>query len=467
MKHWLLITFLAVASFLLLYRLGSNHLVDWDEAWYGDVARTMLQTGDYLKPVWNGHAFFDKPPLFYWATALSFGLFGVSGWSIRIISALAGIGTIVLVYLLSFRLFSSRFISFVSSIVLLSSIAFLFRSRTGNLDIFLTFWLMLNIYTLYQLQTKKTVWRWILVLPLVAAFLTKWFLAFGFPLVYIVWALWRRKKIPSGLIIILLAVFSGSLVWIGMYANRYGTPFTSAFLDNQFAKIAPKSSLLGGFSLEYFNFLKSGLKLWFLVLVPAVWYTWKKWHKHEALPILLFIILMVGGLSFSHNKSDWFLLPLYPLIAIVVGYSAVEWMKKYGRLGRYGMTIIVVVIAVFHLVYYKHLYITPDVTADEARIGLAAKELTDLGDNIYVTNYLIPTIRFYSERQTFAVYGNRRDPRSPWILPEGEWASIKENPRLFVVTNFGELSALRDHLAPYNIEILFRAGDKILVTKKS
>lgn len=166
---------------------------------------------------------------------------------------------------------------------------------------------------------------------------------------------------------------------------------------------------------------------------------------------------MILGLSFSSNKSDWFLLPLYPLIAIVVGYAM-------GRLGRVGMAL-VICIALFHLVYYKDLYITPDVARDEARVATAAKERTVPGDVLYLTNYLLPSIAFYSERQTFAVYGNRRDPNSPWILPEEEWPNIKENPRVFVVTNFGELEQLKKNLAPHDIEILYRSGDHILVKK--
>lgn len=123
---------LAVTSILLFWNLGDNALSHWDEAWYADISRTMLRTGDYFTPIWNGHQFFDKPPLFYWAGTLFMKLFGVNEWSIRAVSAAVGVGTVFVVYLFSERLFGNRRISIISSIILASTIVFLYRSRTGR-----------------------------------------------------------------------------------------------------------------------------------------------------------------------------------------------------------------------------------------------------------------------------------------------------------------------------------------------
>lgn len=403
----------------------------------------MLRTGDYFTPIWNGHQFFDKPPLFYWAMALSMKVFGINEWSVRAVSAAAGVGTVFVVYLFSERLFGNRRISIISCIVLASTTAFLYRSRTGNMDTFLSFWLTLGVYALY---TKR---RLLLVIAILAAFLTKWFIAFVFPILFVLWTRGAKKTIGIA--------FVFSIAWIAGYAIVFGQPFLYGFIGNQIGKVAPTSSIIGGLSLDYLSYLKSGLKVWFLLFIPAFYYAWIKRKKHEAFPIVFYIFLYIVGLSFSFNKSDWFLLPLYPLIAIVVGYAV-------GRLGRVGI-LVALCIALFQLVYYKNLYSTPDVARDEARVATVVKERTEPGDVLYVTNYLLPSIAFYSERQTFAVYGNRRDQNSPWILPEDDWQNIKAQPRLFVVTNYGELEALQKNLAPNDVEILFASGDKILVAK--
>ena len=60
-----------------------------DEGRYAGVSWEMLRSGDLLVPTLNGHPFFHKPPLFYWITAASMDVFGVSAWAARVASLLA------------------------------------------------------------------------------------------------------------------------------------------------------------------------------------------------------------------------------------------------------------------------------------------------------------------------------------------------------------------------------------------
>ena len=76
---------------VLLYGtyLGLIPLLDPDEPVYGETAKEMLLTGDWLSPRIYGEFWYDKPPLFYWLEAISFKLFGLSTWSARLPSVLA------------------------------------------------------------------------------------------------------------------------------------------------------------------------------------------------------------------------------------------------------------------------------------------------------------------------------------------------------------------------------------------
>lgn len=66
-----------------------------DEGRYVEVAWAMLTTGDWLVPRLNGLPFFHKPPLFYWITATSVGVFGANEWAARAAPMIgAGIGVI-------------------------------------------------------------------------------------------------------------------------------------------------------------------------------------------------------------------------------------------------------------------------------------------------------------------------------------------------------------------------------------
>ena len=84
--------FLIFVFALLLYGLFSNiiPLVDPDEPVYGETAKEMLLTGDWLSPRIYGEYWYDKPPLFYWLDAFSFSIFGVSTFAARFPSAIIG-----------------------------------------------------------------------------------------------------------------------------------------------------------------------------------------------------------------------------------------------------------------------------------------------------------------------------------------------------------------------------------------
>ncbi|MBU0618998.1 phospholipid carrier-dependent glycosyltransferase [Patescibacteria group bacterium] len=107
---WLII-FLAV--WLRFYRLGSNPpSLYWDEASLGYNAYSILTTGrdehgEFL-PLDRFMAFGDyKPPGYIYATVPFVWLFGLNEISVRLASALAGIGTVILSYFLAKQIFPS------------------------------------------------------------------------------------------------------------------------------------------------------------------------------------------------------------------------------------------------------------------------------------------------------------------------------------------------------------------------
>ena len=75
-----------------------------DEPVYGETAKEMLLTGDWLSPRIYGEFWYDKPPLFYWLEAISFKLFGLSTWSARLPSVLATLITSIYLYCSSISL---------------------------------------------------------------------------------------------------------------------------------------------------------------------------------------------------------------------------------------------------------------------------------------------------------------------------------------------------------------------------
>ncbi|MEZ6072933.1 MAG: glycosyltransferase [Pirellulales bacterium] len=145
---WLQAALLVVAAFLLLTGL-SYPLIDRDETRYGEIAREMIETGDWLVPHLNFRTYCDKPPLFYWACAASYKVFGTTESSARLIPALCGMTTLFTTMWFGNRLFSRR-IGLLSGIVLLFSVGFLGTSRVLLIDGLLTSCVAISLFTSYE-----------------------------------------------------------------------------------------------------------------------------------------------------------------------------------------------------------------------------------------------------------------------------------------------------------------------------
>ncbi len=102
--------FITLAAILLFVPfLGGVHLFDWDEINFAESAREMLQTHDYLTVRINYLPFWEKPPLFIWMQVLSMKIFGVNAFAARFPDAMAGVVTLLVLYLIGEKLFDRRF----------------------------------------------------------------------------------------------------------------------------------------------------------------------------------------------------------------------------------------------------------------------------------------------------------------------------------------------------------------------
>jgi len=83
-------TLLALGLLLFVPKLGMP-LLDPDEGLYASIAQEMLTRGDWVIPHINGIPYLEKPPLYFWLTALTFQLFGPSEWATRLWSAVSAL----------------------------------------------------------------------------------------------------------------------------------------------------------------------------------------------------------------------------------------------------------------------------------------------------------------------------------------------------------------------------------------
>ncbi len=131
LSPWLLLA--CACAVLFFIRLGATPLIGLDEALYAGTAREMAASGNYVVPTYNGQPFFDKPPLAYWLQALCVRLLGVSSLAVRLPSALAATGLVLLTAVLGLRLYG-RGAGLLAGMALATAVYTLPLARLCSLD---------------------------------------------------------------------------------------------------------------------------------------------------------------------------------------------------------------------------------------------------------------------------------------------------------------------------------------------
>ena len=79
---------LLIPFILYIGLLGIMPQMEPDEARYSLIPSAMNQSGNYVTPHIKNVVYLEKPPLVYWATAMSFKVFGENDFSARLFTAL-------------------------------------------------------------------------------------------------------------------------------------------------------------------------------------------------------------------------------------------------------------------------------------------------------------------------------------------------------------------------------------------
>ena len=143
---------LVLAALLFFWFLGAHDLWAPDEPFFGEGAREMLIDGQWLVTHVNGVVNSHKPPLFFWLIALFSIPFGaVTELTARLPSALAALGTLVLVMRLGRRWFGSGTAA-VAGLLLTTSYMFWDKARWSQIDSLLCFliWAALSAFEAWR-----------------------------------------------------------------------------------------------------------------------------------------------------------------------------------------------------------------------------------------------------------------------------------------------------------------------------
>jgi 4-amino-4-deoxy-L-arabinose transferase-like glycosyltransferase len=140
-SHLLAVAALAVA--LLFPNLNRGGLSGYDDALYAHEGKEMLRTGDWWTVHFNGAPNFEYPPVFIWLEAASMRVFGVNDYAAKLPSALAGLGTILILYFLTLELSGDVWLAAVAMLVLTTTQLFVKYAMHAMTDVPFTFFVTL------------------------------------------------------------------------------------------------------------------------------------------------------------------------------------------------------------------------------------------------------------------------------------------------------------------------------------
>ncbi len=324
----------AVSAFVLLWNIWTGSLLSWDEAFYGSVSKEILRTGDWINLYWAGSPWSDKPPLYMWVTNVFYNLFGINEFSVRLFSSLCGTGTVVAVYLLSRELYSRR-AAVASSLVLLTTWHFIWSSKVGMLDSTLTFFITLSLL-LFQLGLTERKFLFFVPIAFALAFLTKGPGAAVIPLIILMYAFLSKKPgiLLDARLVAGAFIAAAVLLWwhLAVYAN-YGQGFIKDyFIKHLVMRTTTAVEGHTGDLLTYFGTIPNKGRPWSmagLVLLPlaAAMAIFKK-EKQHLLPIIWAgsVILIFSAVQ---TKIHWYIVPVYPALAILTGWGIEKIAGKY------------------------------------------------------------------------------------------------------------------------------------------
>jgi len=342
-----IVLMLVLSVFVLLVRLDHGSLDDWDEAVYTQMAREMLQTGDWLVPQWGYEPFPHKPPLYIWFVASSFKSPGISEFSARLPSALAGIALVVLTYAIG-RAVYGRAAGLLAGVLLLTSSGFVWFARYVTIDTTVTRFIYLAIGGYRRITYHRQPAYWYVVWGAVAlAFLTKSAAAFvGVAPIVVDVLMYRNVRLTLGSRHFWGGALIGALVLIPWHGNMYYR-LSSEFIDqyvfvnvlNRTTSTVDGNSGDGFYCLRvlYVQFLP-----WVFLLPLALARALIQYRVSppgERLMVMLTFLPLVTYSSFD-TKLPWYLTPVYPAAMILVASLLVGIAQTRGRIATASIAIV-------------------------------------------------------------------------------------------------------------------------------
>ncbi|MDC9719877.1 MAG: glycosyltransferase family 39 protein [Gammaproteobacteria bacterium] len=417
---WLLGTLLLVR----LLAMVVIPLADTTEPRYAEIARLMMTTNDWITPWFEpGVPFWGKPPLSFWAQALSFKLFGINEFAGRLPALLAFIATAWMLCRLAVNVMNTQ-VGYASLAVYCGMVLTFLAAGTVMTDPYLTLgttWAMVAFY----LAPKENVWYWRygffiglgigllakgpLAIVISGAPIGVWVLLQGKLMFYLrampwirgtllmlaialPWYILAELKTPGFLNYFIVGEHFMRFIdpgWMGdLYGHAHKEPKGMIWI-HWLAGSAPWGPL--ALLLLVGHLLKANWRntLWQAVKQPAVTY------------VLLWALVTPVFFTPAGNVIWTYVLPSMPAFALLMGWAMVA-LTKGQKWRQFGFTLVMWMVPVGALVFSLLIANNNDLMKTEKRIAQYVAEQPQNGDThnwnrlYYLGSELEFSARFYT-----------------------------------------------------------------------
>jgi 4-amino-4-deoxy-L-arabinose transferase-like glycosyltransferase len=334
-------------------------LQDDVDAVQAQIARNMLDSGDWVTARLDGIAYLEKAPLIYWLIAISYKIFGVHDWVARIPVALSTIGLAWLTWAMGAWAFGRR-AGYYAGMCMATCIGLFLFTRIQIPDSMQTASIALSIWAFLRVmdeaETHPRRWAAVMAAAMGVGLLLKSLIGMVFPIaamgLYLFFTrqifvrkTWRRLHISSGIAIILLIAAPWHILatlrnppyfdfTMHSAPGEYHGFFWFYFINEQ---------LLRFLNLRYPRDYNTVPRLWFW-LFHAVWlFPWSVYLPSAArldyrpmdragrtrLMALCWTGFVLVFFTFS-TTQEYYSMPCYPALALLIGCAMAEggaWVK--------------------------------------------------------------------------------------------------------------------------------------------
>ncbi|MGH9870110.1 MAG: ArnT family glycosyltransferase, partial [Candidatus Polarisedimenticolia bacterium] len=308
-----------------------------DEPRYAEVARQMAVRGDYLLPSLNGTVYGEKPPLFFWLGMAAGWLPGIpAAAGVRLVSVLAALGTLLLVFHLGRRLGDARG-GWLAALVMATSAMFALHATTGVIDATLT--LLVTAAIAVGLKAREagapTLWGAFYVLAglglitkgpvaLVVAGGTMLLVALAEDGPRRAWAGHPAWGLPVAAAVVAL--------WLIPAVARGGEAYANVILFKQNLGRAYDSWHHKEPATFFLKVFPASFVPWVAALPLALVSAWRARREDPSarVPLIWFCWTFLF-FSLVSGKKTRYLLPLFPAAALLVGRDLARHAERVGR----------------------------------------------------------------------------------------------------------------------------------------